>query len=142
MRYITALPPDKLPRDAEFNFKGRANALIEIWYQILNANMRNAAADDGTVGEGVKQGEYPETATMPTDPSDIITSEPQPEAAPVQAAAGDSDSAMPSNLEDCDDEVIWPWDAEYHEGLPGPRWIPVELKPYEAGFKWQLVMGS
>jgi hypothetical protein len=47
MRHITALTPEKVPRDAEFNFKLRANALVDRWHQILNANKPNGAASDG-----------------------------------------------------------------------------------------------
>ncbi|KAJ3561459.1 hypothetical protein NP233_g10179 [Leucocoprinus birnbaumii] len=38
MRHIAVLPDDKVPRNAEFKFKDRADALVKKWQQILNAN--------------------------------------------------------------------------------------------------------
>ena len=43
MRHVTALPEDKVPRDSEFKFRERAQALVDKWYQILNANRSNSA---------------------------------------------------------------------------------------------------
>lgn len=38
MRHIAALTPDKVPRDEEFKFRGRAKALVDKWHAILGAN--------------------------------------------------------------------------------------------------------
>lgn len=38
MRHIAVLDDDKIPRNAEFKFKERADALVKKWQQILNAN--------------------------------------------------------------------------------------------------------
>jgi len=46
MRHITALPPEKLLRDDEFNFKRRSNALVDRWHQILNTNKFGGDASD------------------------------------------------------------------------------------------------
>jgi hypothetical protein len=46
MRHITALPPEKIPRDGEFSFKARSMALVERWHQILSANKLNGSATE------------------------------------------------------------------------------------------------
>ena len=38
MRHIAALADEKVPRDNDFKFRGRAKSLVERWHQILNAN--------------------------------------------------------------------------------------------------------
>ena len=35
MRHIAALTPDKVPRDDEFKFRERANALVDKWHKII-----------------------------------------------------------------------------------------------------------
>jgi hypothetical protein len=46
MRHIAVLDDDKIPRNAEFKFKERADALVKKWQQILNANKSANAAID------------------------------------------------------------------------------------------------
>ncbi|KXN91181.1 PWWP domain-containing protein 1 [Leucoagaricus sp. SymC.cos] len=48
MRHIAVLDDDKVPRNDEYNFKNRADALVKKWQQILNANKPNGAASSGT----------------------------------------------------------------------------------------------
>lgn len=55
MRHITALPPEKLPRDNDFNFKQRAVALVDRWHQILSANKSNGNADDNPATAAAKE---------------------------------------------------------------------------------------
>ena len=43
MRHISLLPEEKVPRDAEFKFRDRANALVDQWRQLLYANRPNDA---------------------------------------------------------------------------------------------------
>lgn len=38
MRHIAALAGDKVPRNEEFNFLARAQALVDRWHDILNHN--------------------------------------------------------------------------------------------------------
>jgi hypothetical protein len=42
MRYITAVPEDRMPRDDEFQFRARAKSLVEKWSEIRNANKTGA----------------------------------------------------------------------------------------------------
>ncbi|KAJ6454393.1 hypothetical protein C8R45DRAFT_1037974 [Mycena sanguinolenta] len=54
MRHIHRLDEIKVPRDDEFQFRKRANALIDKWDGILNSNpprARDHEMEDGTVGE-------------------------------------------------------------------------------------------
>jgi hypothetical protein len=43
MNHISLLPEEKVPRDAEFKFRDRANALVDQWRQLLYANRPNDA---------------------------------------------------------------------------------------------------
>lgn len=43
MRHIAVLSDAKVPRDAEFKFRERAEQLVKKWQQILNANKTNGA---------------------------------------------------------------------------------------------------
>lgn len=38
MRHIAALTDDKVPRDAEFQFKDRAQALVNKWHTTIQSN--------------------------------------------------------------------------------------------------------
>ncbi|EKM75299.1 hypothetical protein AGABI1DRAFT_116494 [Agaricus bisporus var. burnettii JB137-S8] len=46
MRHIAVLEDEKIPRNAEFKFKERADALVKKWQQILNANKSANASID------------------------------------------------------------------------------------------------
>jgi hypothetical protein len=51
MRHINALAPERVPRDEQFHFRERAEALVEKWHQILKPNgdhgANGAAKSDG-----------------------------------------------------------------------------------------------
>lgn len=53
MRHIALLTPDKVPRDDEFKFRDRANALVTKWHQILHENKPNGADNSGGGANGV-----------------------------------------------------------------------------------------
>jgi hypothetical protein len=63
MRHITALTPDKVPRDDEFKFRERAKALVEKWHQILKPN-----GESGTNGTAKSDGgmDHQEAVTVGT----------------------------------------------------------------------------
>jgi hypothetical protein len=50
MRHIAALSPEKVPRDDEFQFRNRAQVLVDKWHEILSSNKPNGAdaATNGT----------------------------------------------------------------------------------------------
>lgn len=50
MRHIAVLSDDKVPRNSEFKFKDRADALVKKWQQILNANKANGSSAPTTAG--------------------------------------------------------------------------------------------
>lgn len=53
MRHIAILPDERVPRNAEFKFKDRADALVKKWQQILNANKSaNGAAESVSATQG------------------------------------------------------------------------------------------
>ena len=41
MRHIAALPDDKVPRDGEFQFKDRAQALVNKWHNTIQSDKAN-----------------------------------------------------------------------------------------------------
>lgn len=65
MRHIAVLVPEKVPRDAEYNFRERARALVEKWHQILNANKPN-----GTENAAPGSSDYPNAGAK----EDAVTS--------------------------------------------------------------------
>lgn len=54
MRHVAALPPEKIPRDSEFNFRTRAKALVEKWQEILNAH-KQTSTPPPTTAESLTQ---------------------------------------------------------------------------------------
>ncbi len=55
MRHIAALSEDKVPRNAEYNFLGRAQTLVDKWHDILNSNKPKYAAEGKTEnGDGTE----------------------------------------------------------------------------------------
>jgi hypothetical protein len=55
MRHIAALGEDKVPRNAEFNFLGRAQTLVDKWHDILNSNKPRTSAGGNTEnGDGTE----------------------------------------------------------------------------------------
>jgi hypothetical protein len=56
MKHIAALNEDKVPRNAEYNFLGRAQALVHRWSSdIVNPNKpKNAAEEKTEGGEGTE----------------------------------------------------------------------------------------
>ncbi|KAF5348117.1 hypothetical protein D9756_010760 [Leucocoprinus leucothites] len=54
MRHIAVLADEKVPRNAEFKFKERADALVKKWQQILNANKpaNGSAPATGSISAG------------------------------------------------------------------------------------------
>lgn len=75
MRHIAALEPEKVPRDSEFKFKDRAQALVNKWHTTIS-----------TIGSGKANGTH-ETDVQATDAdkSTIVEA--------VVATAVDGDSA-------------------------------------------------
>ena len=70
MRHIAVLPEEKVPRDAEFKFRDRAKALVDRWYQVLNANKHNGTE---TTSNGATKGE--EDKGVETAPEDAMVHE-------------------------------------------------------------------
>jgi hypothetical protein len=55
MRHIAALGDDKVPRNLEYNFLGRAQTLVDKWHDILNSNKSKHAAEGKTEnGDGTE----------------------------------------------------------------------------------------
>jgi hypothetical protein len=55
MRHIAALTDDKVPRNAEYNFLGRAQTLVDKWHDILNSNKpKNTAEGKTENGDGTE----------------------------------------------------------------------------------------
>ncbi|KAF5338103.1 hypothetical protein D9758_015382 [Tetrapyrgos nigripes] len=52
MRHITALEPDKVPKDDEFKFQDRAKVLVEKWHHILGNSSSSKAATTNGVTNG------------------------------------------------------------------------------------------
>lgn len=62
MRHVTQLTDDKLPRNAEFNIKPRAQALVDKWQNThIYPSTENAGGAGGTAApaEGVKHTSEP-----------------------------------------------------------------------------------
>jgi hypothetical protein len=55
MRHIAALVEDKVPRNAEFDFLGRAQTLVDRWHEILGASKPKSGAGGKTEnGDGTE----------------------------------------------------------------------------------------
>jgi hypothetical protein len=68
MRHIAALPEDKVPRNAEFNFLGRAQTLVDKWHEILNSS-KSKGAPEGKAENG--DGTEVDTGAMEVDAGDL-----------------------------------------------------------------------
>jgi hypothetical protein len=66
MRHIAVLSDEKVPRNAEFQFKERADALVKKWQQILNANKPNGAAAESVSAGPISAAPTQEVGTMPS----------------------------------------------------------------------------
>ncbi|KAG6805239.1 hypothetical protein H0H93_005270, partial [Arthromyces matolae] len=55
MRHITALDDGRVPRDTEFRFRARAQALVERWQNVLGAGS-GAGKEGGAGGAGAEEG--------------------------------------------------------------------------------------
>ncbi|KAF9447901.1 hypothetical protein P691DRAFT_705908 [Macrolepiota fuliginosa MF-IS2] len=65
MRHIAVLSDDKVPRNAEFKFKDRADALVKKWQQILNANKpANGAGADSLILSAAPISAVPASASL------------------------------------------------------------------------------
>ena len=63
MRHIAAQDPSKIPREEEFKFRDRANALVEKWQSVVNPT----GATEGTNGNATKtDAETPAADAAPT----------------------------------------------------------------------------
>ncbi|KAG6898968.1 hypothetical protein C0993_002146 [Termitomyces sp. T159_Od127] len=94
MRHITLLEDKRVPRDAEFSFRARAQALVERWQSVLGAAKGAVAVkkDEPKDGvNGVNGAPEPETADAP-EPAKL-------EVNGASAADADADMAAPADVD-------------------------------------------
>ena len=48
MRHVAALTPEKIPRDDQFKFKDRAQALVNKWHNTIQSNSGKVNGANGT----------------------------------------------------------------------------------------------
>ena len=100
MRHIHLQPPEKIPRDDEFNFRQRAKALVDKWQTIAEPNKENVevktnGAPNGTPKESEAITTEDKPAANDQSGEDKMQEDPQPESnANADAAPEAADVSM------------------------------------------------
>lgn len=85
---------DEIPKEDEFKFKPRSQALLEKWNKILDG----AAASDAKTGEAAANGEEKEEAVAKTNEPEVKADT----AAPVEEKTNETEAAKPAETESKD----------------------------------------
>lgn len=106
MRHIAALEGDKIPRDAEFKFKDRAQALVNKWHQTISTNKPNGT--NGTVDEPLSRAPAAkdEGEDMEVDKAEVSDAPAAAESAEPGAAELAADTTMKETVENANVDYV------------------------------------